>query len=223
MNNITQEDLNEMIRRHGLWLKGDPEGEKTDLSFMGLCGLDFSNANLQYADLHDANLRRANFSGADLKGTDLEEANLQNANLKYVNFYEANLVDADLKGADLRWSNLEGSNFRRANLRRADLRDADLRDSTLKYANLENADLRGANLKGTDIDFSSLPLWCGGFDFKADKHIVSQIAYHFCRIDCNDEEFVDARNYLLKLANQFHRIYTGDCKELKIIPLSSKE
>jgi hypothetical protein len=73
------------------------------------------------------------------------------------------LRDADLRYADLR----------RANLRDADLRRANLRDADLRRANLRDADLRDA-----DIDFSCLPLWCGGLDFKIDEKQAKQLVYH---------------------------------------------
>ena len=115
--------------------------------------------------------------------------------MKIINGYEikpyADLQDADLQDAYLQYADLQG-----ANLRRADLQGADLR----------RADLQGANLKGADIDFSCWPLWCGSIGVKIDKRIAVQLAYHFCAIECNDPEFIEARKALLPLANKFHRI-----------------
>jgi hypothetical protein len=88
---------------------------------------------------------------------------------------------------------------------------ADLREADLRVADLQGADLRGAGLAGADIDFSCFPLWCGSFDIQTDRRLPAQLAYHFCRLDCDDALFVEARKALLPLARHFHRT---DVKEL---------
>lgn len=75
------------------------------------------------------------------------------------------------------------------------------------------ADLRGANLRGADLDFSCWPLWCGSLAVKVCKRIAVQLAYHFCRLDCDDPEYIAARNAILDFANQFHRV--GECGKLE--------
>jgi len=143
---------------------------------------------------------RANLSGANLSRADLREADLR----------EANLIGANLRGA-----NLSRANLREANLRNADLREADLREASLIGANLIGANLREADLRGANLDYSALPLWCGSFDVKVDKRIASQIAYHFCRLDCDDPEFIVARNAIKDLANQFRRVKEGELEVIK--------
>ena len=135
----------------------------------------------------------ANLSGADLRGANLREADLRGANLR-----EADLSEADLREADLSWANLSGADLRWANLSGADLR---------------GADLRWANLSGAELDFSAWPLWCGGLHVKTDKRIMCQLAYHFCAQDCDDPEYIAARNAILDFANQFHRV--DECGRLE--------
>ena len=101
----------------------------------------------------------------------------------------------------------------RANLRGANLRGADLSD-----ANLSDANLRGADLRGADLDFSCWPLWCGGLAVKVCKRIAVQLAYHFCKLDCDDPEYIAARNAILDFANQFHRV--GECGKLEKIDIA---
>ena len=105
---------------------------------------------------------------------------------------------ADLRGADLRGADLWG----------ADLRGADLRGADLWGANLRRADLREA-----DLDYSCWPLWCGSLDVRVCKRIAAQLAYHFCRLDCDDPEVIAAQNALIPLANQFHR--ADECGKLE--------
>ena len=99
-----------------------------------------------------------------------------------------------------------GADLREADLREADLREADLCGADLRGANLRGADLRGANLSEANLDFSCWPLWCGSFGVKVDLKIAAQLAYHFCRVDCDNPEYEAARSALLGLANKFHRL-----------------
>ena len=105
----------------------------------------------------------------------------------------------------------EQANLRWADLRGADLRGADLCGADLCGANLREVDLRGANLRWADLcradlDFSCWPLWCGSLDVTVDKRIAAQLAYHFCRVRCDDPEVQAAQKALAPLANQFHRV-----------------
>lgn len=109
---------------------------------------------------------------------------------------------------DLSWANLSGADLRGANLREADLREANLRG-----ADLSEADLSWANLSRAELDFSAWPLWCGGLHVKTDKRIMCQLAYHFCAQDCDDPEYIAARNAMLDFANQFHRV--DECGRLE--------
>lgn len=68
---MTQTELNEVVRLHVMWLCGEEGGERADLSRAdlreaNLRGVDLSRADLREADLRGADLRRANFSGADI-------------------------------------------------------------------------------------------------------------------------------------------------------------
>ena len=115
----------------------------------------------------------------------------ERADLSFADLRCANLCDADLRGADLSGANLSGAN----------LSDADLSFADLRCANLCDADLRDAIL-----DYSCWPLWCGSLDVKVDKRIACQLAYHFCRLDCDDPEYLKVRDAIAPFANQFHRV-----------------
>nr|DAH37240.1 MAG TPA: pentapeptide repeat protein [Caudoviricetes sp.] len=122
----------------------------------------------------------------------------ERANLEYADLEDANLEDADLRGANLRGANLRGANLRGANL---------------EDANLRGANLRGANLEDANLDFSCWPLWCGSLDVKVGARIAAQLAYHFCRLECDDTEYIEARNAIVDFANRFHR--ADECRKLE--------
>ena len=124
-------------------------------------------------------------------------------------------IKADLRGANLRGADLRGADLRGADLRGAALRGANLRYADLRDASLRGADLRDASLRGADLDFSCFPIWCGGLHIKTDRRIMAQLAYHFCAQDCDDPDYLKARNAILDFANTFHRV--EECGKLEVI------
>lgn len=78
---------------------------------------------------------------------------------------------------------------------------------------MHKANIRGADMRGADVDYSCWPLWCGSFDVRVDKRIAAQLAYHFCRLDCDDADYIKARNAIIDFANQFHRV--DECGRLE--------
>ena len=143
MKTYSELELKEIIRNHGMWLRGEDGGERANLSGANLSGANLREADLIGANLHGADLSRANLSGANLRRADLSGANLRGANLS-----GADLSWADLSGADLSGANLSGANLCEANLCDADLRRANLSGANLRGANLREANLREANLSG---------------------------------------------------------------------------
>ena len=172
---MTQNELNEILAAHIAWLEGKPEG------------------------------RKAHLRGADLMGNDLMDADLRKADLRGANLLGTNLLGTDLRGADLRVAILRGANLMDADLQGADLRGASLMDARLMDADLRGTNLRCADLRGADLDFSCWSLWCGTLDVKVNHRIAAQLAYHFCRLDCDDPDYIAARNAILDFANTFHR------------------
>ncbi len=82
-------------------------------------------------------------------------------------------------------------------------------------ADLSKADLRAADLRGANLDYACWPLWRGSLGVKVDVRIARQLAYHLCALDCDDPEYIKARNALLPFANQFHRVQ--ECGILELI------
>lgn len=111
---MTQEELNEILKKHKLWLEGESGGERFSHYGENLSGFDFSGVDLRSADLKGSDLTGSNFSCANLKDAYLTGARLENVCL----------INADLRGANLRGANLENSGLTGADLRGADLHGA---------------------------------------------------------------------------------------------------
>ena len=134
-------ELNEILRKHKLWLNSDGNESSADLRGANLSSADLKWANLRGADLRWANLSSANLSIADFRGVNLSSADLRGANLSSADFRRANFSSADLRGADLRGANFSNANFS----------NADLSSANFSRANLSSADLSGAYLSGADL------------------------------------------------------------------------
>ena len=79
-------NLEKILDKHKMWLEDKEGGERADLRYTDLSGVDLTGADLRYAELR----------GADLRDTDLRYADLSGADLR-----NANLINADLRGTDL--------------------------------------------------------------------------------------------------------------------------
>lgn len=109
-------NLNEILKKHEMWIRNEKGGERADLRGANLCGANLCGADLHGADLYGADLYGADLHGANLRGADLREANLYRADLCGANLYGADLRDADfleanLYGVDLHEVNFYGANF----------------------------------------------------------------------------------------------------------------
>ena len=100
-------NLEKILEKHEMWLRGEEGGERADLSNAYLWNANLIGANLSYADLSGADLWNANLKDIDLSGADLSCADLSDANLKYANLIGANLTDANLRNVCLRDTNLK--------------------------------------------------------------------------------------------------------------------
>ena len=132
-----------------------------------------------------------------------------------INFKDRTVELETLCNADLRYADLKDADLRYADLRGANLYVANLKDADLYGANLSGANLWGADLRGANIDFSCLPLWCGGLKIKMDADQMAQLAYHFCSMICSDPTTIEMQNELMALANKSHIISKHKCPVLE--------
>ena len=118
---ISRNELNDILKKHKMWLYREPGGERAYLNGADLTGADLRGAYLRGADLRNANLSEAYLSKADLSDANLLGADLNGADLSEANLSEAYLLGAYLRGADLRGAYLRGADLGGAYLRGAKL------------------------------------------------------------------------------------------------------
>lgn len=182
---IKQAELNEIIRKHQMFLTAKPGGARavirdrdlTGLSFMGqnLSQSDFTGCIMEGTDLTNANFESATLFGCDLTNAKLANTRLMRADMRGAAVGEADLSKADLTGADLR----EGKSIIKRKVKNADdigaksaeagivhFNGSDLTEAVLTGATaasadfsdavLENAKMQGADLKGAVLKGADL-------------------------------------------------------------------
>ena len=88
-----------------------------------------------------------------------------------------------------------------------------------KWLNKEG-DGEKANLQNADLDYSCLPLWCGGLKMHIDDRIAIQILYHLLSLVSYSKHVSPGIKELLltkdivELADKFHRV--NECGYLNV-------
>lgn len=186
---MTQEELDEVIRKHKLWLNGEEGGERAILVDRDLSGLDMSGA-----DLRDAHMERADMRGASIDNADMRDAHMRGANMESIEMRGANMESAEMVNVNMRFATMIGANMENANM---------------EYADIRNANMGDTNMNGANIDYSCLPLWCGTLWTHFDDIQLKQIAYHLVKAglyskNASDETKAELAK-LIDFANGFHR------------------
>lgn len=151
---MKQEEVNEIIRLHELWLEDEPNGKMADFSYEDLSNLDLSNLNLRGAIFDCTRLDNCNLNYSNLSHT-----SLRYASLKYVTCVSTNFAYADFTGANVYKTAFIDNNFIRtiflkSNLHMSVLCDVDI--TKLVYDGLYQLTLKEMM---TSINFYYFPLY----------------------------------------------------------------
>jgi uncharacterized protein YjbI with pentapeptide repeats len=96
---LTQQELNEKLKDHKLWLEDETKGNKLDLSYCDCYGLNFHSANMRSADMRSADMSYADMSYADMSYANMSSADMSSANMSY----------ADMSYADMSYANIHNT------------------------------------------------------------------------------------------------------------------
>src|ERR1039457_6179330 len=96
LEKVTQAELNEIIRRHNMFLTARPGGARAVIKDKDLSGLSFMGQNLSQADLTGCI-----FIGADLANANFESATLFGCDFTHASMANARMVRADMRGAEV--------------------------------------------------------------------------------------------------------------------------
>lgn len=139
--------------------------------------VDFTEANLAYADFEQSILKRSIFCKSNIVKTSFKNSNLQQSNFDETYCAEANFFEADLKYTSFKNANLENINWR---------------DKLLTGCSLQGASLKAANLTGIQISLSNL----SGVNLEA-----AQMSNSTIFADMNDSNLKNANLENAQLSN----------------------
>lgn len=162
---LTQAELNDIIRKHQMFLTGRPGGARAVLRDHDLSQLSFVGQNLSQSDftgciMSNVDFKGANFESATLFGCDLSSSKLGNAKLARADLRGADIQNADLDGADLSNADLrEGKSILKRKIKSAE--DMGHLASTSAPTNFSGSNLSNVILTGAqaaNADFSDVVL-----------------------------------------------------------------
>jgi uncharacterized protein YjbI with pentapeptide repeats len=171
MKTMTQEEINEKIKAHALWLAEKPGGERADFSGLNISGKNLEGANLRHAIFRGTIATGTIFTGAQLDWANfrhayIDSANLCGANVSYANFALAELTHADFSGADANHADFSGANATFADFTGAKLNDAEFVRAKIICASFTGAkliatgfvrsEISGANFTGANMHLAEL-------------------------------------------------------------------
>lgn len=203
---VLDEQLQEIIAQHGLWLSSDgKEGRRANLEGADMRQADLSGADLSRAIMKEARLERAELSGAVLRETDLTGAKLDysqmrktdltRARLPRANLSRAVLEKATLSGADLSSSIANYADFSDANLDGALLARSEFRQASFRKASLREAMLMNAILEGADFTQACVD------DAVFERAMLDKANLHFGSRKGADFDLVRLRDALIRTEN----------------------
>jgi len=154
---VNQEELDEIIRNHGIWLNTNGNrGKRAILKQCNFDNLKFHNVDLSYADISDSTFCLANISQSDFSGAILEDSFFSNVNIIGSYFCGSNLIKTKFQGA-----HISSTNFDKCNLLKARLEEANFINCSLDNANLSETFLiatrfQKVSLIDTNFNYSGL-------------------------------------------------------------------
>lgn len=182
---ISKEQLDEVIKAHGLWLKDHSQGKRADLNGyrfgdilekdeLNLSGVNLSEADLSGSSFHKVRLVGADLSGAKLEGANLMSVDLTDAILDDIDLHNGSLAHSDLTRVHAKranfinchmWDNsyenavLSASRFIAAELCDGDFRGADLTSCDFRWTDLDYVHFENANLSNVDLRWTKNSYW----------------------------------------------------------------
>ena len=176
---FTQEELEDAIEKHKMYLKGQRGGARAVIKYRNLSGLDFNQCDLSHADftgsaLISANLSHCKFEAAcffacDLRNSDLRHTGFNRADFRGAYVAGANLTGADLANADMREGKImhRGKQGELTDRKRsggigaktiftgARLSDTNMTGAQARSADFSDADMTGVVLQDADLEGAS--------------------------------------------------------------------
>ena len=119
MKKITQEELDELLIKHNLWLAGEAGGKRAILFEYDLRNIIMRNCDLRRCvmskcDMRDCIISNCELSGSGMLGSDMRNCNIgkcdmRNCTISKCDLSNCNISKCDLSGSDLSNCNTSGA------------------------------------------------------------------------------------------------------------------
>ena len=103
---MTQQEVNEIIELHELWLTGKEGGKRANFQRCKFSGIDFSDKNLSGADFSYSTFTSVSFYRTNLSRADFSHSQLYQSDFRGVDFFGVNLKRAELVDTKFARSNI---------------------------------------------------------------------------------------------------------------------
>lgn len=156
MKKMTQDEMNEILKLHKMWLNGEKNGVRAVIEARDLFDLTMIGANLQKAVIS-----RSFIKNCDMENVDMSNTEILNTTIAYSNMENATLASADMINANMTEVYMPRSNLYKAIIYESTMRDCDIEESnfeqvTLRYSIVKNCNLEKSNMTKADLPFSDM-------------------------------------------------------------------
>ncbi len=176
LRKITQEELDEMLRQHQLWLDSEhKEGERLNLIGANLENLDFRKCVLSNVSIIQSSFKKANFTSVKSYNSKFTEGVFEEANLHSFKSDSSNFSNANFKNANLKYTDFDLCDLTWADFTGASLTQASFMFSLLSRVNFTDAEFR-----------------CRGFINEFSPTRFSDCILHYAKIkSLTEQEFLE--------------------------------
>ena len=155
---LANEEFDEIIKQHALWLEDDKKGKRADLS----------GYNLSEFDLAEINLSKAILEGSAFWKAKMTKINLSGALMRNCNILDSDLTEAVLDDIDCRGSHITHSNLTKVHATRAIFSNCVMWDNNYTEAVMTASDFTSAEVcdgKFTSANMSYCNFWMANLDY----------------------------------------------------------
>ena len=176
---LSQEELDDIVKRHMMFLKGQNGGARAVLQYRNLSNLDFNGNDLSQgeftgslfieSDLSGGTFKSASFFACDMRNADMSNSNFSRADFRGAYVAGANLSGADMSDVDLREGKIMkrdsqgiledrkrsgGQGFHTV-FSGAKLTDTDMTGAQAVSADFSDTDMSGVKMNGANVSGAS--------------------------------------------------------------------
>lgn len=128
MNKMTQEQLNDIVYKHSLWISNIPHGVRAIIREASLDGLTLEDCNLSGAIFIDSTIVNCKMINIQLYKTGFYDCGIYNSKLKYIDLNCTKIIDSRINEVEAE----------RIKMRKTEIIDTNIYDCNLNFISIMN-------------------------------------------------------------------------------------